>query len=276
MNGPLRLLPPGQGHWFGTDELGRSVATRVVWGARVSMFVGLVATGISTVISVVLGTLSAYIGGKFDLIFQRFIDGYDCFPDIPLMIMLMAVLGPGMLQILLVLGVNSGLQSTRGARGLIFMLKENQYVHASAAMGGRTWWVIRQHLFRNVAPIIIVTYTMGMGGNIMAEASLSFLGLGLPDPTPSWGRMISGPGRTFMVIAPWMLLFPGLALCVAILGINLFGDALRDLIDPRLRGGMGGYALGYDLARPMRAREKMFRKLAKKGITSYTGTASDQ
>jgi peptide/nickel transport system permease protein len=239
------------------------------------MFVGIVATAISTIISVLLGTLSAYVGGKFDMIFQRFIDGYSCFPDIPLMIMLMAVLGPGMLQILLVLGVNSGIRSTRGARGLIFMLKENQYVHASAAMGGRTWWVMRQHLFRNVAPLIIVTYTMGMGGNIMAEASLSFLGLGLPDPIPSWGRMISGPGRTFMVIAPWMLLFPGLALCVAILGINLFGDALRDILDPRLRGGMGGMALGYDMQKALRAKDKMFAKLEKQGKT-FTGTASDQ
>jgi peptide/nickel transport system permease protein len=231
------------------------------------MFVGIVATTISTIISLSLGTLSAYLGGKFDLIFQRFIDGYTCFPDLPLLIMLMAVLGPGLLQILLVLGVNAGFQSTRGARGLIFMIKENQYVHASEALGARVWWVIWKHLFPNVLPLIIVAFTMGMGGVIMAEASLSFLGLGLPDPFPSWGRMISGPGRTFMTIAPWMILYPGLALAMAILGINTFGDALRDLMDPRLRGGMGGYGLGYRIDRARKAREKILKKRDGKGLS---------
>ena len=264
IGGHPRLQASGPEYPLGTDDLGRSILTRVIWGARLSMFVGLVATAISTVISLSLGTLSAYIGGKFDLFLQRFVDGYTCFPDLPLLIMLMAILGPGLLQILLVLGVNSGIQATRGARSLIFMIKENQYVLASEAIGARVWWVVRKHLLPNVMPLIIVAFTMGMGANILAEAALSFLGLGLPDPFPSWGRMISGPGRTFMVIAPWMILYPGLSLTIAILGINVFGDALRDLMDPRLRGGMGGYGLGYSLDRARKARGKLLARLAKK------------
>jgi peptide/nickel transport system permease protein len=263
-----RLQASGPGYLMGTDELGRSVLTRVIWGARLSMFVGIVATAASTIISLTFGMTSAYIGGKFDLIFQRFIDGYTCFPDLPLLIMLMAVLGPGMLQILLVLGVNAGIQGTRGSRALIFMIKENQYIRASEAIGARTWWVMWKHLLPNLAPLIIVGFTMGMGGVILAEAGLSFLGLGLPDPFPSWGKMISGPGRSFMVIAPWMLLYPGLALAVAIFGINIFGDALRDLMDPRLRGGLGGYGLGYRMARMEKGREKLMKMQKKASITA--------
>jgi peptide/nickel transport system permease protein len=260
IGGHPRFMPSGLGYPLGTDDWGRSVASRLIWGARLSMFVGIVATATSTIISLSLGMTSAYIGGRFDLFFQRFIDGYTCFPDLPLLIMLMAVLGPGLLQLLLVLGVNAGIQGTRGSRALIFMIKQNDYVSASKAIGARTWWVMWKHLLPNITPLIIVGFTMGMGGVILAEASLSFLGLGLPDPFPSWGRMISGPGRTYMVMAPWMLFYPGLALTTAILGINLFGDALRDLLDPRLRGGMGGYGLAYDMTKARKARDKFLSR----------------
>jgi peptide/nickel transport system permease protein len=262
VDGSAYLHSPSARFPLGADNLGRSVLTRVIWGARLSIFIGLVATAIHTVISTSFGMASAYLGGKFDLIFQRFIDAYSCFPDLPLLIMLMAVLGPGLVQLLLVLGVNAGIQATRGKRALIFMIKENQYVQSSAAIGARTWWIMWKHLLPNILPLIIVTFTMRMGGVILAEASLSFLGLGLPDPFPSWGKMISGPGRQFMMRAPWMMFWPGLALALAIFGINVFGDALRDLLDPRLRGGMGGYRM-QDMEK---ARRKILEQKEQEGI----------
>jgi peptide/nickel transport system permease protein len=195
---------------------------------------------------------SAYIGGKFDLIFQRVIDAYTCFPDLVLLITLMAIFGPGLLQILFVLGVSAGLQAVRQKRAIVFMIKENQYIHASETIGAGTWAIMMRHILPNILPLIITTFTLRMGAVIMAEASLSFLGLGLPPPMPSWGGMISGPGRVFMVRAPWMLFWPGLALTASIFGINMLGDALRDLLDPRLKGGTGSYRL--DKAEKSRAK----------------------
>jgi peptide/nickel transport system permease protein len=268
-----RLTPPSANHLLGTDNVGRDMLSRIIYGARISMYVGLGGTMLYLLISTVIGSFSGFLGGKFDLIVQRFVDGFNCFPDLPLLIMLMAVLGPGLLQILLVLGVNSGIQGTRGSRALIFMFKQNQYVDASRALGGRTWWIIQQHLFRNVSSLVIVGFTMGMGGVIMAEAGLSFLGLGLPDPFPSWGKMISGSGRAYMIRAPWMLFYPGLALAIAVFGINLFGDALRDLMDPRLRGGVGGSALGYNLEKARKARDKYLGKQVRKAPDSTEADA---
>jgi peptide/nickel transport system permease protein len=238
-----RLTPPSPQYILGTDHLGRDVLDRVIWGARLSMIVGLVATAINTVISTGVGITSAIFGGKFDLIVQRLVDAWVCFPTLVVLISLMAIIGPGMIQLLLVLGINGGVGGIRFARSLGFAIKENQYLYASTAIGARRGWIIFRHVLPNVMPMIIVLFTMGVGGNIMAEASLSFLGLGLPPPFPSWGAMISAEGRAYQLRAPWLALWPGLALTMAIFGINMLGDALRDLLDPRLRGGLGSYRI---------------------------------
>jgi len=238
-----RLAPPSAEYPLGNDHLGRDVLSRVIWGARLSMIVGITATAIHTAISTTIGMLSAYIGGKFDLIVQRFVDAWICFPQLVILITLMAIVGPGMLQIILVLGVSSGISAIRFKRSLVFAIKENQYVQASQAIGAQTGRILWNHLLPNIMPMIIVLFTIGMGGVILSEASLSFLGLGLPPPHPSWGGMISGSGRKYMLHAPWMAFWPGIALTLAVFGINMLGDALRDLLDPRLRGRVGTYGV---------------------------------
>jgi peptide/nickel transport system permease protein len=240
---PDRLTPPSAKYPLGTDHLGRDVFSRIIYGARLSMIVGLVATAINMVISSGIGITSAIFGGKFDLIVQRIVDAWVCFPTLIVLITLMAIIGPGLVQLLLVLGINGGVGGIRFARSLGFSIKENQYIHASSAIGARRGRIIFQHVLPNVMPMLIVLFTMGVGGNIMAEASLSFLGLGLPPPYPSWGAMISAEGRANQLRAPWLAFWPGLALTLAIFGINMLGDALRDLLDPRLRGGLGSYRI---------------------------------
>jgi len=248
-----RLQPPSAKHPLGTDQLGRDILSRVIYGARLSMIVGVVATLLHSIISTGIGMACAYFGGWFDLIVQRFVDAWICFPSIVILITLMSIIGPGLVQILLVLGISGGLASARFKRSLVFAIKENQYVQASRAIGAKSGRVMIRHLFPNILPMVIVMFTTGMGGMIMAEASLSFLGFGLPPPYPSWGGMISGEGRAYLLSAPWMALWPGVALSLTIFGINMFGDALRDLLDPRLRGGLGSYRLG--------KAEKVRRKL---------------
>ncbi len=237
-----RLAPPSAEYPLGNDGLGRDILSRIIWGARLSMIVGVAATALHTVISTTIGMLCGYLGGKFDLIVQRFVDAWICFPQLVILITLMAVVGPGLLQILLVLGVSSGISAIRFKRSLVFAIKENMYVHASQAIGARTGRILWYHLLPNIMPMIIVLFTIGMGGVILAEASLSFLGLGVPPPQPSWGGMISGSGREYMLEAPWMAFWPGAALTLAVFGINMLGDALRDLLDPRLRGKMGSFS----------------------------------
>ncbi len=238
-----RLSPPSTKYPLGTDHLGRDMLSRVIYGARLSMIVGLVATAINTLISTGIGITSSVFGGKFDLFIQRIVDAWVCFPTLVVLISLMSIVGPGMVQLLLVLGINGGVGGIRFVRSLGFAVKENQYIHASSAIGARKGRIIFTHVLPNVLPMIIVLFTMGVGGNIMAEASLSFLGLGLPPPYPSWGAMISGEGRAYQLRAPWLAFWPGLALTLAVFGINMLGDALRDLLDPRLRGGLGSYRI---------------------------------
>ena len=238
-----RLSPPSSQYPLGTDEVGRDMLSRIIWGARISMIVGIVATALHTVISTTIGMLSAFIGGKFDLIVQRFVDAWICFPQLVILITIMSIVGPGLITILLVLGVSSGISAIRFKRALVFNIKESMYIQASQAIGAGTGRVLWHHLLPNIMPMVIVLFSSGMGGVILAEASLSFLGLGLPPPMPSWGGMLSGRGRQYMLQAPWLMLWPGLILSLVVFGINMLGDALRDLLDPRLRGGVGGYNL---------------------------------
>jgi peptide/nickel transport system permease protein len=251
-----RLSAPSPQFPLGTDHLGRDVLSRIIHGARLSMIVGVVATALSTTISTSIGMMCAYFGGWFDLIVQRFVDAWICFPALVILITLLSILQPGLLSILLVLGVASGISGARFQRSLVFAIKENAYIHASEAIGARSSRIMLTHLLPNILPMVIVLFTIGMGATIMAEASLSFLGLGLPPPYPSWGSMISGEGRAHMLKAPWLALWPGIALSLAVFGINMLGDALRDLLDPRLRGGLGSYRL----EKVDKIREKLMKK----------------
>jgi len=239
-----RFQPPSAKYPLGTDQLGRDVLSRVIYGAQLSMIVAVVATLIHTIMSTAIGIACAYFGGWFDIIVQRFVDAWICFPYLVILITAMSIIGAGLWQVLLVLGITGGFGSARFKRSLVFAIRENTYIYASESIGARPLRVMWNHILPNIMPMVIVIFTTTMGGMILAEASLSFLGLGLPPPYPSWGSMIAGDGRSNMLIAPWMMFWPGLALTLVVFGINMFGDALRDLLDPRLRGGLGSYRLG--------------------------------
>ncbi len=236
-----KLQPPSTEYLLGTDNLGRDVLSRVIYGARISVVVGLLGTSLSTFVSVIIGMTSGFLGGKFDFIVQRLVDAWMCFPVLIILLTVMSILGPGLLQIILVVGIALGIGGSRLIRAAVIGIKENMYISAAHVTGCSTWSILRRHVFRNISASIIILFSTNIGGVILSEASLSFLGFGIPPPTPSWGLMISGPGRTFMLLAPWMGLWPGIALGLVIWGTNMFGDAVRDLLDPRLKGGIGRY-----------------------------------
>ena len=236
-----RLSAPSAQHWLGTDQLGRDVLSRIIYGARVSMIVGFSATALSTIIAIVIGTLSGFIGGKFDLIVQRFVDGFMAFPGLLILITVMSLVGQGVLQVIMVLGIQGGINGSRIPRSAVMAIKENVYIMAAESIGVPTRRMIWRHVLPNIMAPVIVMFTTGIGSVILTEASLSFLGFGLPPDVPSWGGMLSREGRKFMELAPQLAIWPGLALSIVVYGINMFGDALRDLLDPRLRGGVGRY-----------------------------------
>jgi peptide/nickel transport system permease protein len=236
------LAPPSGEHILGADNLGRDVFSRVIYGARISVTVGLGATAISAVIAGTIGTLSGYIGGRTDIIVQRFVDGWMCFPGLVLLIAAISLVGPGIWQVVVVLGVLFGIGGSRIVRGAVIGIKENVYFEAAEAIGSSTWHIIFRHILPNIMAPMIIVFSTQVPGIIMIEASLSFLGFGIPPPFPSWGGMLSRSGRTYMEQAWWMAVWPGAALAVVVYGINMFGDALRDLLDPRLRGGLGRYS----------------------------------
>ncbi len=232
-----RLELPSMAHLFGTDHLGRDVFTRILVGAQLSMIVGFLAAGLATVVSIVLGILSGYLGGKVDMLIQRFVDAWMTFPDLVLLIVVISIVGPGVPQIVVVLGLLYGIAGSRIVRGSVVTVRENMYTHAAESMGAKTLHILWYHILPNVMPVVIVLFTTRVGAVILAEAGLSFLGLGVPPPEPTWGSMLSGTGRTYMYMGPWLALAPGLCLTIVVYAINVFGDALRDLLDPRMRGG---------------------------------------
>ncbi|MDD5289093.1 MAG: ABC transporter permease [Dehalococcoidales bacterium] len=239
-----RLLGPSAQHLLGTDGLGRDLLTRIIYGARISMLVGLGATTIGTAFAIILGLLSGFLGGKFDIVVQRFVDAWMSFPHIFLILTIMAVIGQGLWQVILVIGALQGFTGSRVVRSAVISTKENIYVQASQALGSSTLRILVRHILPNVMAPIIILFTVNMGSAILTEATISFLGFGIPPPNPSWGSMLSGSGRAYMLQNPWMAFWPGLALALVVYGINMLGDAMRDILDPRLRGGLGRYGSG--------------------------------
>jgi len=236
INMMLRLQPPSWAHPFGTDNLGRDMLSRCLFGAQLSVVIGLSAATLATLVSVLLGILSGYLGGKFDLVVQRMVDAWMSFPDLVILIVVVSVLGPGSWQIILTMGLLLGIGGSRIIRSAVVSVRENMYVHAAQSMGASTSRILWRHVLPNVLPPVIVLFTTRVGTAILAESGLSFLGLGVPPPAPTWGGMLSGNGRTFMFQGPWLALAPGVCLTVVVYAINVYGDALRDLVDPRMRG----------------------------------------
>jgi peptide/nickel transport system permease protein len=231
-----RLLPPSAEHWFGTDNIGRDVLSRCIHGAQLSVIIGCTAALLATLISTVLGIVSGYFGGRFDLFMQRFVDAWMSFPDLVILIVVVSVVGPGMPQIIGTLSLLLGIAGSRIVRSAVIGVREHMYVHAAQSIGAKAPRILWRHILPNVLPPIIVLLTTRVGTVILAESGLSFLGLGVPPPAPSWGSMLTGSGRTYMLQAPWLALAPGLCLTAVVYATNVFGDALRDLLDPRMRG----------------------------------------
>jgi peptide/nickel transport system permease protein len=236
------LSPPSAKYWLGTDNLGRDMLSRIIFGARISVIVGLAAASLATLLSSVIGILSGFFR-KFDLIVQRFVDGWMSFPGIIIMIAIITLTGSGMMQTIMVLGLSFGIGASRVTRGAVMGIKENVYIAAAQSVGCTTPRVLLRHVLPNIMALVITSFTTTVPAVILAEASLSFLGLGIPAPAPSWGGMLSGSARSYMQLAPWMSIWPGLALTITVYSVNMFGDALRDLLDPRLRGGVGRYGV---------------------------------
>ena len=237
-----RLAGPSGEHILGADQIGRDLLSRIIYGARISMYVGLGASLLNVSVAIAIGTISGFLGGKTDLVIQRFVDAWMCFPGLVIFLTVLSITGPGLIQVILVLGISSGISSSRVIRSSVINIKENMYVHAAFALGASTPRILVRHILPNIMAPTIILFTLAMGGMIIAEASLSFLGFGIPPPEPSWGGMLSGSGRKYMVSAPWMAIWPGLALAIVVYGINMLGDAIRDILDPRLRGGLGRYS----------------------------------
>ena len=236
MNPIDRLQAPSLAHWMGTDQIGRDVFSRIVHGARTSVIIGFAAASISILISIVIGLTTGFFGRKFDMIVQRLVDAWMSFPDLVIVIVAVSVFGPGMWQVILILSLLYGIAGSRIVRGAVMTVKENVYMQAAESIGVSTPRILLRHVLPNIMAPIIVLFTTRLAAVILVEAALSFLGLGVPPPAPSWGGMLSVEGRSYMFQAPWLAIMPGLAITVVVFNINMFGDAMRDLLDPRMRG----------------------------------------
>ena len=234
-----RLTGPSAQYLLGADQLGRDLLSRLIYGARLSLVVGLAATTVNVLVAVLLGGTSGFLGGRLDLVVQRFVDAWMSFPGLLLLLTIISIVGQGLLQLILVLGISGGIGGSRVIRGAVIGIKEDDYLLSATATGSSTMRSLVQHVLPNIMPVVIIIFSITIGGVIIAEASLSFLGFGLPPHVPSWGGMLSREGREFMEIAPGLAFWPGLCLTIVVYCFNMLGDATRDLLDPRLRGGGG-------------------------------------
>lgn len=228
------LLPPGAAHWMGTDLLGRDIFSRVIYGARISLIIGFVSVSISAVVGVVMGLLAGYYGGLVDNLVMRLIDTLMAFPGILLALTIVALLGPGLGNVMIAVGVGGIANYARLVRGSVLSIKEEVYVEAARSTGARDRRIIFRHILPNALPPVLILASMSYGWALLSAAGLSFLGLGATPPAAEWGAMLSD-GRALMWDAPWAAVFPGIAILCVVLAANLLGDALRDILDPRLR-----------------------------------------
>lgn len=232
---PARLSPPSTAHWFGTDELGRDILSRVIYGARISMLVGSSVVAFSLLLGLIIGCIAGYYGGRVDRIVNVVVmNAFLSFPGILLAIAFVAFLGPGILNLILALSIGGWVGYARLVRAQVLATREREFVEAARALGASDWRVITRHILPNMIQPVIVQAAIGMAGAVLAEATMSFLGLGVPPPASSWGSMLND-GRAHLFDAPHLVLFPAIAVMLAVLSFNFIGDALRDYLDPRAR-----------------------------------------
>ena len=235
MNLQKVLMPPSGAHLFGTDQLGRDVLSRMIWGARISLKVGFVATGIAILIGIILGAVSGYYGRWIDAVIMRFVDIMLCFPAFFLILAVIALLEPSIWNIMMIIGLTGWMGITRLVRADFTSLKERDFVLAARAIGASDLRIIFIHILPNAMASVLVAATLGVAGAILTESALSFLGIGVQPPTPSWGNILTA-GKDNIDIAWWLSLYPGMAILVTVLGYNLLGEGIRDSLDPRLKG----------------------------------------
>lgn len=232
---PSRLQPPSASHWFGTDELGRDILSRVIYGAQISMLVGTSVVAGSLLLGLILGSIAGYCGGYTDKFFNAVLmNAFLSFPGILLAIAFVAFLGPGVFNLILALSIGGWVGYARLVRAQVLAVKEKEFVEAARALGASDWRIVTRHILPNIIQPVIVQAAIGMAGAVLAEATMSFLGLGIPPPTASWGSMLND-GRAHLFDAPHLVIFPALAVMLAVLSFNFIGDALRDYMDPRSR-----------------------------------------
>src|SRR5690606_34809717 len=220
-------------HVLGTDHLGRDVLSRIVYGTRISIRVALSAAIAAAIFGVVMGVVAGYYGGRIDTFLMRVVDVQLAFPLMLLSLAVIAVLGPSITNLIIVMAITSWVTYARLVRGLSLSLRQREFVQATIALGARDWRIIFKHMLPNVFPTIVAIFTFEVARNLLIEAALSFLGLGVPPPTPTWGRMLAD-GRNYMMVAQWVITYPGLAIMLSVLGINMLGDAIRDIVDVKL------------------------------------------
>ena len=236
IEGMNRLMPPSGEHWFGTDHLGRDLYSRIVHGTRISMMVSFASIGVGCVSGYLLGVTTGFLGGKVDIIVQRVVDAMLAFPGILLALVLISALGPGVDKVIIAIAVGQAPRAARVSRGVVLSVRQNVYVDAARVVGASQLRIMLRHIVPNAMAPFLILASVGLGAAILIEASLSYLGLGVPAPAPSWGRMLSSAATEYAEIAPWMMFFPGVAITTLVLAFNLFGDSVRDVLDPRLRG----------------------------------------
>ena len=249
-----RMQGPSAAYLLGTDHVGRDLLSRLIFGARLSITVGLAATSLNVIVALLIGGTTGFVGGRVDIYAQRFVDAWMSFPGLLMLLTIMSIAGRGVAQIILVLGMAGGIPASRVVRAAVIGVKQNAYFQAAQAIGSSRWRSMLRHVLPNIAAPLIVVFSINVGSVIIVEASLSFLGFGLPASIPSWGGMLSREGRQYMEIAPRLALWPGLCLTVTVYALNLFGDAVRDLLDPRLRGATGRYGGARPRRRSVRPR----------------------